>query len=208
MEQLVNVGLIQTAADLFTLTVGDLDPLERFAEKSASNLVEAIEKSKHIELPRFLYALGIRHVGEQTAIDLANHFGTLERVRAASQEYFLSVPNIGEIVAQSLAEYFSDPKYVELLDALLDRGVSIERVERSVAQSFAGKTFVLTGTLKSLTREEATARIRKLGGTTSESVSKKTTYIVVGAQAGSKHEKAKKLKVPILSEEEFLTLTK
>ena len=112
------------------------------------------------------------------------------------------------MVAQSLAEYFSDPKHVELLDALLERGVSIERVQQPVTQKFVGKTFVLTGTLVGLTREEAATRIRKLGGTTSESVSKKTSYVVVGAQAGSKHEKAKKLKVPILSEEEFLTLTK
>lgn len=209
VEQLINEGLIATAADLFILTPGDLEPLERFAEKSAANLVASIDKSKEIDLSKFIFSLGIRHVGEQTAMDLARHFGTLDRVRKATLEEFLAVPNIGTIVAMSLTEYFRDQKMIALLDALLERGVTVKSAEPlEKKQTLSGKTFVLTGTLSTLTREEATERVVRNGGRVSSSVSAKTDYIVAGADPGSKLEKAKKWKVLQLSEQEFLTLTK
>lgn len=208
LEQLISIGLVQTPADLFTLTVGDIQPLERFAEKSAMNLIEAIQKRKRVDLSRFVYALGIRHVGEQTAIDLAQYFGTLEKVMDASPEDLLCVPQIGTVVSESFGEYFSNQKNRALVDELLKNGVQVSQVKISTHRPLAGKTFVLTGTLLSLTRDEATARIRVLGGAVSSSVSKETDYVIAGEATGSKYAKAQKLGVRILSENEFVTLTK
>ncbi len=204
VEQLMAAGLVSTPADFFALSKDDIEPLERFAEKSAENLIAAIEKSARIELGRFIYGLGIRHVGEETARDLSHHFGSIERIQEASREELESVPNIGSVVAASIHEYFSNAQNKKLVADLLARGVTIVAPPKRGAQPLRGKTFVLTGTLASLTREEAKEKVRALGGDVSSSVSAKTDYVVVGAEPGSKFEKAKKLGVPLLSEEEFL----
>jgi len=206
IEQLMNSGLIQTAADLFTLKRGDLEPLERFAEKSAQNIIDAIAARKHIEFSRFLYALGIRHVGEQTALDLAEHFGSLDGIARASQEQIEAVPNIGNVVAASVAGYFRDKKNQSFLEKLRDRGVIVTTVSAKRDAKLEGATFVLTGELASFTREQAKEKIRAHGGAVSSSVSKMTDYVVVGADPGSKYDKAKKLGIAILSEEEFVKL--
>ncbi|MEK7122225.1 MAG: NAD-dependent DNA ligase LigA, partial [Patescibacteria group bacterium] len=207
VEQLIGQGLIHDPADLFTLKRGDLEPLERFAEKSASNLIEAIAARKKIELPRFLFALGIRHVGEETAYDLAQHFGTIKEIRQASQEDFERVPNIGSVVAQSLFQYFRDEKQKEYIEKLMVNGVETTSVGlQKKPGACTGKTFVVTGTLSSMTREEAREAIREHGGNVSSSVSKQTDYVVVGEDPGSKYDRAKKLGVTQLSEDEFLVL--
>lgn len=207
VAQLVSEGLIKDVADIFTLTVGDLEPLERFAEKSAENLIAAIEQSKQITLARFMYALGIRHVGEESAIRLADHFGTLKNIMAASQDELSAVDDIGPIVAKSIADYFQDKKNVNVTASLLQNGVNIMAMPKIRPLSrLKEKTFVLTGTLASLTRDEAKQKIRELGGLVSESVSKKTDYVVLGENAGSKREKAERFGVRILSEKEFFAM--
>lgn len=204
LEQLMNEGLVSDAADLYELKIGDLEPLERFGEKSAKNIIEAIENSKHIPLAKFLYALGIRHVGEETAFDLANHFASLEKLKQASKEELMKVSDIGEVVAESLVEYFEDKKNLRLIDDLLEH-IKIDKIEKA-KQTLAGKTFVLTGSMETLTRDQAKEKIRVLGGDVSSSVSKNTDYVVAGSDPGSKFEKAKKLGVKIISEKDFLKL--
>jgi DNA ligase (NAD+) len=204
IEQLMNEGLISNAADLYELKIGDLIPLERFGEKSAQNIIEAIEKSKKIALAKFIYALGIRHVGEETAIDLANYFTSLDKIINASVEELMKVADIGEVVAKSIHAYFKDKKNLKLIKRLLQY-ITIEKVFK-VKQILSGKTFVLTGSLASMTREAAKEKIRSLGGDVSSSVSKETDYVVAGAEPGSKFDKAKKLGVKIISEKEFLSM--
>lgn len=207
VEQLIQEGLIHDAADLFTLTRGDLEPLERFAEKSASNLIEAIKARRSIELPRFLFSLGIRHVGEETAHDLAQYFGTLGAIRAASREAFEAVPNIGGVVATSVFEYFRDHRSQRFIEKLLSNGVDIKPFVRpKQSPALIGKTFVLTGSLSSLTRDIAQEKIRAHGGDVSSSVSRETDYVIAGKDPGLKYEKAKKLGIAILSEKEFLKM--
>lgn len=207
VEQLISEGLIRDAADLFTLTRGDLEPLERFAAKSSENLIGALNARRTIELPRFLFALGIRHVGEETAHDLAKAFGTLENIQHTSQEDFSAVPNIGGVVAASLADYFHDKKHQAFIEKILANGVVVKPFVRvRQTREFEGKTFVLTGTLVSLTREQATEKVRARGGAVTSSVSTQTDYVVAGDDPGSKYDKAKKLGVSILSEQEFLQL--
>jgi DNA ligase (NAD+) len=208
IDQLVKTGLIGDASDIFVLKQEDLEPLERFAEKSASNLIQAIEKSKKVSLGRFLYALGIRQVGEETAIDLANYFGSLERIKKASPEELEAVEDIGPVVAKSIYEWFNEKQNLELIDRLLRNGVVIEahRHTGTQAHSLAGKVFVLTGELSSMSRDEAKDKIRALGGNVSSSVSKKTDYVVMGENPGSKYEKAKSLGVKIIGEKEFLKM--
>ena len=205
-EQLINSGLISTAADIYELEKGDLEPLERFGEKSAQNIIEAINKSKNVTMAKFLYALGIRHVGEETAITLANHFGSLEKLEKASLEDLYKVSDIGEIVAKSIYEYLRDKKSIKLINDLL-KHVKIAKVEKA-KQILAGKTFVLTGSMESLARDQAKDKIRSLGGEVSSSVSKNTDYVVVGAEPGSKYDKAKKLGVKIIGEKEFIKMIK
>lgn len=204
IERFLDEGLIRDAADLFELKVGDILPLERFAEKSASNLIEAIERSKKIPLARFLFALGIRHVGEETAIDLANYFGSLEKLKEATLEELQAVPNIGGIVADSIYNWFRDKSNKEFLDRLLKHVTIIKPTIGK--QPFRGLKFVLTGTLESMTRDAAKERIRILGGDVASSVSRETNYVVVGREPGSKYDKAKKLGIKILNEREFLEL--
>ncbi|MBU1131355.1 NAD-dependent DNA ligase LigA [Patescibacteria group bacterium] len=205
VEQLINEGLVTDAADLFKLTEGDLEPLERFAEKSAKNLVESIQSVKEIELAKFINALGIRHVGEETAIALAHQFGSLTKLESADLEELESIRDIGGVVAKSIYEYFRDRESQNFLKKLENVGV---QVSSSKVQSgkLSGKTFVLTGSLESLPRDEAKDKIRSLGGQISESVSQKTDYVVAGDEPGSKFDKAKKLGVKIISEKEFLKL--
>ncbi|MCX6744742.1 MAG: NAD-dependent DNA ligase LigA [Candidatus Parcubacteria bacterium] len=206
LEQLMNEGLVSNAADLYELKLGDLEPLERFGEKSAKNIIEAIENSKHIPLAKFLYGLGIRHVGEETAFDLANHFASLEKIKEATKDDLMKVSDVGEVVAESIAEYFKDKKSLKVVGDLL-KHIKIDKIEKA-KQTLAGKIFVLTGSMESLTRDEAKAKIRSLGGDVSSSVSKSTDYVVAGSEPGSKFDKAKKLGVKIISEKEFLSIIK
>ena len=209
VEQLVDANIVRTAADLYKLGIGKLAELERMAEKSATNLVTAIEKSKSTTLARFIYALGIRNVGESTARDLARHFGNVERLAAADVESLQQVPDVGPVVAQSIAGFFAEPHNREVIEQLQAAGVNFaETAQRQVdtASPVYAKTFVLTGTLPNLTRDEAAQKIRDHGGKVSGSVSRKTDYVVAGADAGSKHEKARELSVAILDEAQLLKL--
>ncbi len=209
MEQLMNEGLVSKPSDIFILTRDELKEMERFAEKSAGNLVVAIEKSKTIPLHRFIYALGILHVGEETAIDLANHYGSIKKITEASLENLQDIPNIGNVAGKSVYDYFQEERNKKLIQELLERGVKIQgQGLRIKSQKLEGLTFVLTGELESMSRDEAKEKIRALGGDISSSVSKKTSYVVAGKEPGSKHEKAKKLGVKIMREKEFLEMIK
>ena len=205
IDQLIETDLIQDAADIFILTEGDLTPLERFADKSAENIVKAINDRKKIELGRFLYALGIRHVGEETAYDLAEYYGSLEKLRQAPPEELAAIHDVGEVMAESIIKYFQDKKNTALLDKLLKAGVVI-KATKTKQKKLVGKTFVLTGSLDSMTRDQAKEKIRMQGGDISSSVSKKTDYLIAGTNPGSKLDKAQKLEVQILDEAKFLKI--
>lgn len=207
IEQLVERGLVTTPADFYKLGLVMLVELDRMAEKSAQNVLTAVAKSKSTTLARFIYALGIRHVGESTAKALARYFGTLDALLAASEEQMLAVDDIGPVVAQSILSFLSDPLNRELIEQLRAAGVHWEEnaPERG-NQTFAGKTFVLTGTLPTLKRDDAAALIEAAGGKVAGSVSKKTSYVVAGDDAGSKLVKAQELGIPVLDETEFLQL--
>lgn len=207
IDRLLEEGLIQDAADLFGLTEGDIQPLERFAEKSSRNLVAAIRRRKEIDLPRFIYGLGILHVGEETAIDLAARFGTLEALRSADRETLQQIPNIGPVVGTSVFKWFRSARNAEYINKLREAGVvpkPYRRPQEARNAKLAGTTFVLTGTLSALSRDRARERIRELGGDVSESVGKKTSFVVAGKDPGSKLDKARKLGVPVLDEAAFL----
>ena len=207
INQLMDEGLVSNPADLFELGEGDLLSLERFAEKSTSNLVEAIEDSKKIPFHRFIYALGIRHIGEETAIDLANHFGNLERLKKAEIEDFFKVKDTGEIMAKSIYKWLREKRNLKLLERLAKVGVRIISAKRKVQSAkLKGRVFVLTGELETMTRDEAKEKIRQMGGDISSSVSKSTDFVVIGAEPGSKYDKAKKLSVKIISEDKFLKM--
>jgi len=207
VEQLVDCDWIKTPADLFSLQAEQLATLERMGEKSAQKLSSAIENAKHTTLPRFLYALGIRDVGEATALALAQNFPGLADLRRASEEEIQRVPDVGPVVAKQVAAYFRDADNAAVVDRLLASGISWPQPGPvSAGSAQRDKTFVLTGTLNSLTREEATEAIVQRGGKVSGSVSKKTHYVVAGAEAGSKLKKAEQLGVPILDEAAFLKL--
>lgn len=203
VEQLVDQQIIRTPADLFKLGVAKLAALERMADKSASNLVAALETARHTTLARFIFALGIRHVGEATAKDLARYFGKLDNVMVASAEELLAVPDVGPIVAQSIANFFAEPHNVEVIEQLRAAGVTWPESEPAAVAPLplAGKTFVLTGTLPTLSRDEAKAMLEALGAKVAGSVSAKTDYVVAGAEAGSKLAKAEALGVPVLDED-------
>lgn len=207
IDRLIEEGLAETPADLFMLKEGDIKPLERFAEKSAENLVASIQSRKEIELPRFLYALGILHVGEETALDCAKHFGTLDKFLKASGDDLERISNIGPVVAESIATWLENKENQLLVKKLREVGVKVSPYKLQAASyKLAGKTFVLTGGLETMTRDEAKARVRALGGDISESVSKKTSYVVAGSEPGLKLETAKKLGVKVIDEKEFLKL--
>jgi DNA ligase (NAD+) len=203
IDQLVHGGLVRTLPELYRLGVAKLAALERMADKSAQNLVEGLEKSKRTTLARFLYALGIRHVGETTAKDLARHFGALDRIVDASVEQLLEVPDIGPIVAHSIRTFFDQPHNVEVVEQLRAVGIAWDEHDGEADRTpkpLAGKTLVLTGTLPTLAREDAKALIEAAGGKVTGSVSKKTDYVVAGEEAGSKLDKAQQLGVPVLDE--------
>ncbi|MBI5370146.1 NAD-dependent DNA ligase LigA [Candidatus Uhrbacteria bacterium] len=204
---LLESRLIQRPPDMFELKPADLLELEGFAEVSANKVVEEIQKHKHIALSDFLIALGIRNVGEQTAIDLANHFGSLVTIMGASLEELQNVEGVGEVVGQSVREFFDKEHHQKLLEAYERAGVVIEhQKQHRTKKVFDGKTFVLTGTLSTLSREEAKEAIRHAGGKVTSSVSTKTDYVLAGAEPGSKFDEAKRLKVAILSEHGFLDM--
>ena len=202
VDQLVDAGIIRTLPDLYRLGLSALAGLERMAEKSAQNIVEALERSKQTTLPRFLYGLGIRHVGEATAKELARHFGSLDAVMDASLDSLLTVSDVGPVVAQSICTFFAQPHNREVVAQLRACGLRwSEGAPSSLApKALSGKTFVLTGTLPSLDRDSAKELIEASGGKVAGSVSKKTDYVVAGAEAGSKLEKARELGVPVLDE--------
>ena len=205
LQQLIDRKLVTDPADLYHLTKQQLLSLEGFADKSAQNLLDRIEASKSTTFLRFLSALGINHVGWTMAGLLADHFGAIERLQAASVDDLRAVGGVGPIVAEEVHEYLQRPESRRLIKRLLDAGIIIKPPER-VEGPLSGKTFVLTGSLSSLTRGQAEERIKSLGGTVGSSVTKKTDYLVVGADPGSKLEKAQRLKVPILDEASFLHL--
>ena len=204
VEQLVDKDLVRTPADLFELKAGQLETLERMGEKSAQKLEAAIGAAKRTTLPRFLYALGIRDVGEATALALAQHFADARAVAHASLEDIQRVPDVGPIVAASIRAYFDAAENERLLSRLLASGIEWPPIERPASSGgFAGKTFVLTGTLAETTREAAREEIIKRGGKVSGSVSKKTDYLVAGSDPGSKLEKARASGVTVLDEAAF-----
>lgn len=203
VEKLLNAGLVKIAPDIFTLTKDDLLAVEGFAEVSAQKLIDEIARRKEIELEDFIVALGIRHVGAETAFVLASSFGMLERITSASEKDFAEVSEIGPVVAESLATFFRDVHTKKLLDAYEAAGVRIKKA-KAIQRVLTGLSFVITGTLTSLGREEAKEKIRLMGGSVSDSVSKKTSFVVVGENPGSKADKARELGVPTLTETEFL----
>jgi DNA ligase (NAD+) len=221
IDKFLDEGLISDAADIFELQKGDIAALERFGEKSAENIVREVGEKRRATLPRFLYALGILHIGEETALALAKYFefphaggliaikGIARTFEKFSVEELQEVPDIGPKVAQSIYDWFHEKRNEELLARLEKAGVEVVAMPpRAAAGKLEGKSFVITGSLESMSREEAKEKIRALGGDPSESVSKKTSYVVVGAEPGSKYEKAKKLGVKILDEKEFLAMIK
>ncbi len=209
VEQLVDSKLVRTPADVYKLGVARLAALERMADKSAANLAAAIEKSKQSTLARFIFALGIRNVGESTAQDLARYFGGLEGLMDADLETLQQVPDVGPVVAQSIAGFFSEPHNREVVAQLLAAGVRFAEsapARIDTQSSIYGKTFVLTGTLPRLARSEVEQRLREMGAKVSGSVSKKTDYLVAGTDPGSKYDKAVELSVAILNESDLLRL--
>ena len=201
VEQLVDRGRIHSLAELYTLGVEELAEYDRMGLKSAENLIEAIAQAKRPQLNRLIFALGIRHVGETTARDLALHFASIESLMRASLDALLNVPDVGPVVAGSIARFFAEPHNQEVVKALREQGVEPQAPEAPRSAGLAGKTFVLTGTLPTWSREEASSRIVAAGGKVSGSVSRKTTYVVAGEEAGSKLEKATELGVAVLNEE-------
>ncbi|MBR5027342.1 NAD-dependent DNA ligase LigA [Candidatus Saccharibacteria bacterium] len=203
---LVDSGLVKSIADLYRLTPGKVSQLERFADLSASNLISAIEKSKSPMLNKFITALGIRHVGAQTATSLARHFGSIEKLCDATEDELISIPDIGQIVAQSILAWFADEDNLKLLTELKELGMNPVYEDQSKLP-LAGKSYIVTGTLASMGREEAEDKLRALGATVTSSVTKTTTALIVGEKpGGSKTKKAAELGIPTINEEEFLKL--
>jgi DNA ligase (NAD+) len=205
IAQLAGEGLISDAADLFKLEVGDIEPLERFAEKSAQNIVQTIQEHKKVTLDRFLVALGIRHIGAITATDIANYYGEFEKVQKATPEEIQEIDGVGPIAGQSLFDWLKSEKGQKLLDKLFEVGIKIAKPAK-VGDKLAGKSFVVTGSLDTMSREEAQAKIRANGGKATSTVSAATNYLVVGDNPGSKLQKAEKLGVKVIDESEFIKL--
>lgn len=208
VDQLVEQGLVKTPADIYRLDLATVAGLERMGEKSAAKLLEGINRSKQTTLPRFIFALGIRNVGETTARDLARHFGSLDALMAADEQQLQEAPDVGPVVAQSIAHFFLEQHNRDAIRQMREAGVTWDETERAPAADLplSSKTFVLTGTLSGMTRDEAKARIEALGGKVTGSVSRKTDYVVAGADPGSKLDKARELGVPVLDERGLLEL--
>ena len=208
IDQLVDAGLVYSPADLYHLQLGQLIEVERVGEKTARNLLAAIAQSKHTSLARFIYALGIRHVGEQTAKDLARHFGTLSALLTADEVILQSAPEVGVVVAKSIVQFFSEPHNLDVIKALEAAGIYWDEAKPAVndGHAISGKVFVITGTLPTLSRDQAKTMIEAIGGKVSASVSNKTDFILVGTEPGSKFIKAQTLGITILQEVQFLAL--
>jgi DNA ligase (NAD+) len=208
VEQLVDANVIRTLPDLYKLGLTALASLDRMADKSAKNLLDALEKSKQTTLPRFLFGLGIRHVGEATAKELARHFGQLDTIMGASEEALLAVADVGPIVAKSIRTFFDQPHNREVVEQLRACGVTWEEGEPAAVapKPLSGKTFVITGTLPTLGRDEAKDRLEAAGAKVAGSVSKKTDYVVAGAEAGSKLVKAQELGIAVIDEDALRAL--
>ena len=207
IKQLADEGIISNFSDIFELKKGDLEPLERFAERSTDNLIDSIEKSKEITLGRFIYALGIRHVGDEMAHELSEQLESIKRFKEITKEELESIEGIGPKVAQSIFEYFQNYESLQMVEELFCRGVKIKH-EIKIKKKLDRLSFVVTGSLESMGRDSAKERIRNLGGNVHSSVSKNTNYVIAGKKAGSKLKKAEKLKIKILDESEFLKLIK
>jgi len=206
IDALYEANLLKDQADIFQLKAEDIENLERFGELSAKNIIEAINARRKVSLPKFVYALGIRHVGTETAVALAKHFQNFDKLRQAGIEDFQQVPDIGPVVAQSLADYFALEQNQRLLDRLL-KEIKLEKMAAPATGKLTGQSIVFTGTLSTMTRAEAQSLARQHGADVNDSVSKNTDLVVVGENAGSKAEKAKKLRLKILTEKDFFTLT-
>ena len=206
LQQLIEAKLVANPADLYDLTAEQLEKLERMGAKSAQNAVEAIAKSKENDLWRLIYALGIRQVGEKAAKVLAAHFGSMDALRRATEEELTQIDDVGAVTADYITRWMQSEQAADLLERLKNAGLNMESRRTLVDNRFAGMTFVLTGALTRFTREEAGEMIEQRGGKAASSVSKKTTYVVAGENAGSKLKKAQELNIPVLSEEEFLAL--
>lgn len=203
VDQLVDAGVVRVLPDLYRLGLSALAALDRMADKSAQNVLAALEQSKQTTLPRFLFGLGIRHVGEATAKDLARHFGGLDAIMGANVDQLLQVRDVGPVVAQSIRTFFDQPHNREVVEQLRACGVRWPEGEPQAAATLplAGKTVVLTGTLPTLSRDEAKALLEAAGAKVAGSVSKRTHCVVAGAEAGSKLDKARELGVPVLDED-------
>ena len=206
VNQLIEKGLVKNVADIYDLTKKDLLSLERFADKSAQNILDEIENSKKLPLERVIYGLGIRMVGERTAQFLAEHFGSMEALASASIEELQNVNEVGPRIAESIAEFFGNPANRKLVERLGKAGLAFKGQKKERGTKLAGKTFVLTGTLAHFTRDEAKKMIEDAGGKVTGSVSKKTDYVVAGTDAGSKLDKAKELGVAVIDEKEMAGL--
>lgn len=209
LNKFLDEGLIKDAADLFQLKEGDIQPLERFEEKSAQNIIASIQSHKEIELPKFIYAIGIPNVGAETAYDLAKKFNSIDEIKRATLPQINAIYDIGPIVAKSIYGWFQDKDNIDFIDRLLSAGVKIKQVQVASRKSqVTDQSFVFTGGMEQMTRDDAKQIVRDFGGEASESISKNTSYLVAGSDPGSKYEKAEKLGVKIISEKEFLELTK
>jgi DNA ligase (NAD+) len=206
VDQLVSAGLVKDPADIYHLSAGKLAELERMAEKSAQNVIDAIEHSKRTTLARFIYALGIRNVGETVADLLAAHVDSIDALLEADEKTLAQIHGVGDVIAAAIHAWTSVPANRKVVHRLMDAGVSFARAPRATSREFTGKTFVFTGTLSRFTREEAEAEVKKRGGKAASSVSKQTSYVVAGEKAGSKLEKAQKLGVSVIDEDEFLKM--
>jgi DNA ligase (NAD+) len=209
VDQLVDRGMVKSVSDIYGLTVEKLMELERMGEKSASNVIKNIEKSRRNPLPRLIGGLGIRFVGERTAVFLAEAFGSLDKIVEATEEDLQKADEVGPKVAESISEFFREPHNRELVQRLRDAGLTFEyQQKKKTGGPLAGMTFVLTGTLPNLSRDDAKALIETAGGKVSGSVSRKTSYVVAGEEAGSKLDKAKQLGVKVVDEAGLLDLIK
>jgi DNA ligase (NAD+) len=206
IEQLVDTGLVKNFADLYKLKKIDLVGLERMAEKSAANVINAIEKSKIRPLWRFIAALGIRHIGGQSAQILAQHFGSLEKIISAEQQELSGIDQIGPTMAKSIYEYFQDEKNISVIKQFLDTGVTLEKPAKASSDKISGRTVVITGTLENFTRQQVEEKLKLEGYKVTSSVSKKTDFVLAGKNPGSKLEKALSLGVKVIDEKEFLDI--